>query len=150
MIKISTLFILLMAFFCESQELDSLKILTGKDWKISHWFENDSICFLPKEKPDTNFRGLSEAKILKKKKKNLFGEKIRFRKNGTILYRNNVFCPVGESKKRAHSYKLDINLITIDFETTKWPWRENKVVREKKTFRIVEWNNNKLKIIKCQ
>ncbi len=150
MIKLITLFILSSVFIGNSQEIDSLKILTQNDWKLSHWFQNDTVCFLPKKKLDTIYEGLTEAQILKKKKKYIFSERIRFKKNGAISYINNLFCPVGESIKRAHSFTLDNNVITIDFETIKWPWKKNKMIREKKRFKVLELNSNKFKIIKCQ
>ncbi len=137
--KIVSLF-LFMSLACQSQKIDSLKVLTKNDWRTLYWFERDTVHLYKREKTKTNFVGLNERQILKRKKKDLYGERISFKENGDIIYTNHLFCPVGESLKKIYRIDFKKGKLIVDFETKKWPWKENKAKREKKEFIILEWD----------
>ena len=79
---------------------------------------------------------------MKKKKKNLYGERIHFNASGKLTYINNMACPVGETITKLYSINLKGKKLIVDFESKKWPWKKNKTIREKRTFKIITWSSD--------
>lgn len=113
--------VFLIPLFGYCQKIDSLKVLTQHDWKTLDWFNKDTVYLSTREKIDTNFVGLNSYQIMKKKKKNLYGERIHFNTNGKLSYTNNMACPVGETITKLYSFDLKGAKLIVDFESKKWP-----------------------------
>ncbi len=134
--------LLLFPLWSYCQEIDSLQILKQHDWKTLDWFNKDTVYLSTREKIDTNFVGLNSYQIMKKKKKNLYGERIHFNASGKLTYINNMACPVGETITKLYSINLKGKKLIVDFESKKWPWKKNKTIREKRTFKIITWSSD--------
>ncbi len=134
-----TFILFFISLLCQSQEVDSLKILKENDWYTLQWFDKDTVVLLPRKKTKINHDGEYEIKILKQNKRELYGERISFNENGEITYTNNMSCPVGESIKQVHTIELTNNILIVDFESTKWPWKKNESIRKKRRFEVIKW-----------
>ena len=141
--KIILVFLLINSI-CYSQKIDSLKILTENDWRTYNWLNKDTVYLISIKKIDTNFVGLTKNQIIRKKRKYIYGERLSFDLNGEIEYSNKMSCPVGEPLKKIHGIELKSNQLIIDFETKKWPWKENNSERVIRNFSIIEWNSKKI------
>ncbi|MFD2914824.1 hypothetical protein [Psychroserpens luteus] len=123
-----------------SQTVDSLSLLHKTDWHTLQWIEKDTVVLMAKSKIDTIYEDLTTKQKFLKAKRNTYGERISF-ESGKVNYSNNMSCPVGESLKRINTFVFANNMVIIDYQTKKWPWKNNEWIYEKRTFKIIRWSN---------
>ena len=136
--------VFLIPIFCQAQNVDSLSILKKNDWHTLQWFDKDTVCLLPREKLKENYTDIDTLQIIRQKKREFYGERISFNKNGELKYTNYMSCPVGESIKKVYSIELKNNKLTVDYESKKWPWNKNEAIRKKRLFEIIKWESERI------
>ena len=122
--KKAILILFFIPLFCQAQSIDSLNILKKTDWHTLQWFDKDTVYLLPREKIKELYTKRDTLQFIRQKKRELFGERISFNENGELKYTNHMSCPVGESLKKVYTIELVNNMLIVDFESTKWPWKK--------------------------
>ncbi len=124
-----------------SQQIDSLKILRENDWRtVGNWFDKDTVYLKSIPKIDTAYAGLTIKEKYRKKRRNLYGERIGFT-SGKLSYSNNMYCPVGETFRKVNAMEFKGDRLFVDYEMVAWPWTKRERVFDTVTYNIIRWTS---------